>query len=134
MRKGKKLTNGKEAPLFSAVLTVVLCLFSLSSVGCKKVDEDRPPQAKLENVKEVIHGEEVSDPYRWLEDVDSRETAEWVEAQNQLTFSYLESIPERDFIRQRLTDLWNYPRYGTPFKEGDRYFFFKNDGLQNQSL
>ncbi len=80
------------------------------------------------------HGTAVRDPYRWLEDVDSEATAAWVQAQNEVTFGYLESIPERERLRQRLTELWNYERYSTPFKEGGRYFFFKNDGLQDQSV
>jgi prolyl oligopeptidase len=80
------------------------------------------------------HGTAVPDPYRWLEDVNSEETAAWVEAQNAVTFAYLEAIPEREWIRQRLTDLWNYERFGTPWQDGGRYFYSKNDGLQNQSV
>ncbi|MDX2229406.1 MAG: prolyl oligopeptidase family serine peptidase [Leptolyngbyaceae cyanobacterium bins.349] len=80
------------------------------------------------------HGTTIADPYRWLENPDSPETRAWIEAQNQLTFGFLGKIPARDRIRQRLTKLWNYEKYGIPFKEGDRYFFFKNDGLQNQSV
>ena len=86
------------------------------------------------------HGTKVSDPYRWLEDVDSPETHAWVEAENHVTFGYLEQIPERERIRRRLTELWDYPKYGAPFKKGGpggrggRYFFFKNAGLQNQAV
>jgi len=80
------------------------------------------------------HGVEVPDPYRWLEDVDATATKAWVTLQNCATFEYLSSVPERDRVRQRLTTLWDYPRYGTPFERGGRYFFFKNDGLQNQSV
>jgi len=74
----------------------------------------------------------VADPYRWLEDTESAETRTWIVAQNQLTDAYLEAIPGRRRIAERLTELWNYERYGTPFKRGGRYFFWKNDGLQNQ--
>jgi prolyl oligopeptidase len=77
---------------------------------------------------------EVADPYRWLEDVDAAGTGAWVEAQNEITFAFLDAIPEREKIRRRLTELWDYERYTTPFKEGGKYFFFKNDGLQNQSV
>ncbi|HEY9631960.1 MAG TPA: prolyl oligopeptidase family serine peptidase [Coleofasciculaceae cyanobacterium] len=80
------------------------------------------------------HGTKVADPYRWLEDPDSDETKAWVEEQNKVTFGYLGEIPAREPIKQRLTQLWNYERYGIPFKEGNRYFYFKNDGLQNQSV
>ncbi|MBD2664621.1 prolyl oligopeptidase [Richelia sinica FACHB-800] len=80
------------------------------------------------------HGTVVADPYRALEDPDSEETKAWVEAQNQITFGYLEEISAREKIQQRLTKLWDYEKYGIPFQEGDRYFYFKNDGLQNQSV
>ena len=92
------------------------------------------PQAKTVNVVDDYHGTRVADPYRWLEDVDSPETKAWVEAENCVTFAFLEKIPERKALEQRLTAIWNYPRFGTPFKEGGRYFFSKNDGLQNQSV
>ncbi|HMJ65534.1 MAG TPA: prolyl oligopeptidase family serine peptidase, partial [Candidatus Binatia bacterium] len=80
------------------------------------------------------HGTKVPDPYRWLEDDHAPATKEWVEAQNKVTFGYLENISYREKIKQRLTELWNYERYGLPFKEGGRYFYTKNDGLQNQSV
>jgi prolyl oligopeptidase len=80
------------------------------------------------------HGVKVADAYRWLEDDNAPETKAWVEAQNKVTFGYLEQIPERLAIKARLTKLWNYERYGTPFRQGGRYFLSKNDGLQNQSV
>ena len=80
------------------------------------------------------HGVEIKDPYRWLEDPDSESTKAWVQAQNKVTNSYLETIPQRDKIQQRLTQLWDYEKYGIPFKRDRRYFYFKNDGLQNQSV
>jgi prolyl oligopeptidase len=92
------------------------------------------PPARKADVVDDYHGTKVPDPYRWLEDVDSPETRAWVEAENRVTFGYLEQIPERERIRRRLTELWNYPKYGAPFKKGGRYFFFKNSGLQNQSV
>src|SRR3989442_503336 len=92
-----------------------------------------PPTHKSDVVDDY-HGTKVADPYRWLEDVDSPETRSWVEAQNRVTFGYLEQISERERIRRRLTQLWDYPKYGAPFKKGGRYFFFKNSGLQNQSV
>src|SRR5256885_4699521 len=92
------------------------------------------PPARKGDVVDDYHGTRVDDPYRWLEDVDAPETRGWVEAENRVTFAYLEQIPERERIRRRLTELWDYPRYGAPFKKGGRYFFFKNSGLQNQSV
>jgi prolyl oligopeptidase len=78
------------------------------------------------------HGTLVPDPYRWLEDVDSPETLDWIAKQNELTFSFLKSIPAREVIRQRLTELWDYPKASAPFKRGGRYFQLRNTGLQNQ--
>ena len=92
-----------------------------------------PPSPRQSHV-DIYHGMEVADPYRWLEDSVSEATQQWIRAQNQVTFAYLESLPWRSPIRQRLTQLWNYERYGIPFRQGDRYFYFKNDGLQNQSV
>lgn len=92
-----------------------------------------PTTRKIDQV-DNYHGTNVTDPYRWLEDPDSEETKAWVEAQNQITFGYLGEIEVKETIKQRLTQLWNYEKYGSPFKEGNRYFYFKNDGLQNQSV
>lgn len=80
------------------------------------------------------HGVEIKDPYRWLEDPDAAATKAWVQAQNAVTNSYLGTIPTRDKIQQRLTQLWDYEKYSSPFKRGQSYFYFKNDGLQNQSV
>ena len=80
------------------------------------------------------HGVSVADPYRWLEDPNSDEAKTWIEAQNQVTFGYLNQIPNRETLKQRITQLWDYEKYGTPFKKENRYFYFKNDGLQNQSI
>src|SRR2546428_2603467 len=92
------------------------------------------PTARKSDVVDDYYGTRVPDPYRWLEDPDSPESRAWIEAQNRLTEAYLAAIPARTTIRDRLTKLWNYPKYGTPFRKGGRYFFFKNDGLQNQSV
>ena len=92
------------------------------------------PAARKSDVVDDYYGTRVPDPYRWLEDPDSPESRAWIEAQNRLTAAYLAEIPARDTIRQRLTKLWNYPKYGAPFRKAGRYFFLKNDGLQNQSV
>ncbi len=92
------------------------------------------PVTARTNQVDDYHGTPVADPYRWLEDDNSTATKAWVEAENKLTFSFLEKIPERATIKERLTQLWNYERFGVPFKEGGRYFLTRNDGLQNQSV
>ncbi|HRX82130.1 MAG TPA: S9 family peptidase, partial [Pirellulaceae bacterium] len=92
------------------------------------------PRTRRSDHVDQYHGTSVPDPYRWLEDPDSDETKAWVEAENKVTFAYLESIPEREAIKERLTKLWNYERFGLPTKRGRRYFYSRNDGLQNQSV
>ncbi|WP_204152518.1 prolyl oligopeptidase family serine peptidase [Leptolyngbya sp. CCY15150] len=92
-----------------------------------------PSSLQVDHVDDY-HGTAVADPYRWLEDPDSPDSRAWIEAQNQLTFEYLQQIPSRETLRDRITQLWDYEKFGTPFKMGDRYFYFKNDGLQNQSI
>ncbi|MBC7881648.1 MAG: S9 family peptidase [Anaerolineae bacterium] len=92
-----------------------------------------PNTAKVDCV-DVYHGVSVADPYRWLEDADSPQTAAWVEAQNAVTFGFLNTIAARETIKNRLTQIWNYERYGVPFRHGNRYFLSKNTGLQNQSV
>ena len=92
------------------------------------------PPARKGDVVDDYHGTRVADPYRWLEDPDSPESRGWIDAENRLTEGYLSQIPERAALRKRLTALWNYPKYGAPFHKAGRYFFFKNDGLQNQSV
>ncbi len=92
------------------------------------------PAARRADQTDDYHGTPVADPYRWLEDPDSPETRAWIDAENALTFGYLEGIPVRDALRERLTRLWDYERYGTPYLQGGRYFYGKNDGLQPQGV
>src|SRR5690606_12489882 len=89
---------------------------------------------RRQDLTESVHGVDVADPYRWLEELDAPETLLWIEAQNELTFAYLEQIPARAQIQQRLTELWNYEKFGVPFRRWVHYFFTRNDGLQNQSV
>ena len=108
----------------------------LSSCGTdtsNKIALNYPETKKVDSV-DTYFGTEVKDPYRWLEDDRSAETEEWVESQNEVTFGYLQRIPFREDIKQRLTELWNYEKIGAPWKEGDYIYFSKNDGLQNQSV
>jgi prolyl oligopeptidase len=92
------------------------------------------PDTKKVDVVDDYHGTKVADPYRWLEDDNSAETAAWVKEENKITDEYLSKIPFREKLRQRFEQLYNFPKYSAPFREGDKYYFFKNDGLQNQSV
>jgi prolyl oligopeptidase len=102
--------------------------------GAEKSTKMSYPVAPRGNVVDDYHGTKVADPFRPLEDPDSAVTRAWVEAQNKLTFGFLEKIPQRDSIRKRLTELWDYEKFGVPLKEGGRYFFSRNSGLQNQGV
>jgi prolyl oligopeptidase len=104
-----------------------------SSAGETQSPLSYPPTETGSQV-DTYHGVEVADPYRWLEDTSSPETAAWVEAQNRVTHAFLENLPHRQGLLQRLTELWNYPRYGQPIGRGGKYFSSKNDGLQNQAV
>lgn len=115
---------------FTSRLLLVLLMSGATSIRAGIVY----PATRTTNQVDVYHGVSVSDPYRWLEDENSAETKDWVEAQNRVTFDYLGKIPQRQAIRDRIKQLWNFERYGVPFKEGGRYFFSRNDGLQNQSV
>ncbi|MER3553812.1 MAG: S9 family peptidase [Meiothermus sp.] len=92
-----------------------------------------PPTPTISQTDE-LHGVQVPDPYRWLEDPNSPQTRAWIEAQNRLTFGYLEGLLERERLKKRLTELWNYPKVSAPFRRGGRYFTLRNTGLQNQSV
>jgi len=111
---------------------VVLCLASAcSSVRGQGLDY---PQARKVDQADDYHGTKVADPYRWLEDDNSAETAKWVEAENKVTFAYLDKIPYRVEVKKRLDVLYNYAKYTPPVRRGELLFFTKNDGLQNQNV
>ena len=119
----------------------LLALLFAFVVACQTKPDPAQKQAALEYPKtrtvdhvDTYHGTEVNDPYRWLEDDNADETKAWVKAQNEVTFGYLKKIKARQKINERLTELWNYKKYGVPTQEGGRYFFTINDGLQNQSV
>lgn len=92
------------------------------------------PESPVEPVVEELHGVRVEDPYRWLEELDAPRTRVWIQAQNRLTFDFLSKIPARERLKRRITELWDYEKYGVPFRKGGRYFFTRNDGLQNQGV
>jgi len=94
----------------------------------------RYPETKKTGQVDDYFGTKVRDPYRWLEDDNSEETQQWVKAENEITDAYLSTIPFYNKVKKRLEEMWNYAKYSSPFKEGDWYYFYKNDGLQNQSV
>jgi len=114
------------------VLTGVMIMLVAFLSGCSS--KIQYPETKRTDVADDYFGTTVQDPYRWLEDDNAEDTKAWVEAQNKVTFKYLNSIGARKKIEKRLTELWNYEKFGLPWKRGDKYFFSKNDGLQNQSV
>ncbi len=117
--------------------TVIVLLFAMAMFfSCKKKGPDTPeyPETKKVDTLDVYYGTEVADPYRWLEDDQSEETKQWVQKQVAVTNEYLNEIPFRDKIQERLTSVWNYERQGAPVRKGDYWFFMRNDGLQNQSV
>ena len=114
------------------ITALVLVGCKISNVSINQTNTVTYPKTKKVDTVTNYFGTQVKDPYRWLEDDMSEETARWVEDQNKTTFGYLENIPFREELKQRLTTLWNYEKVGAPFKEGDYSYFYKNDGLQNQ--
>jgi prolyl oligopeptidase len=116
------------------LFSLVLATSVLASCGSVSNDKLNYPVTKKGDVIDTIFGTPVADPYRWLENDMSDETAAWVKEQNAVTFGYLDKIPYRDQIRERLTKIWNFEKYGMPFREGDYIYFAKNTGLQNQSV
>jgi prolyl oligopeptidase len=115
----------------------------LALTGCPKAPVEPPapaqpafvyPDARQGDVVDEHFGTQVPDPYRWLEDPDSEESRAWIEAENAVTYGHLDSIPFRSAWKERVTELWNYERFGTPWEEGGRYFWYRNDGLQDQSV
>jgi prolyl oligopeptidase len=117
-----------------ALARIVVGMCVLSSARAETPSPLDYPAARRADQVDHYHGVTVADPYRWLEDPDSPETREWIAAENQITHHYLEQIPQRDQLRARLTELWDFERYGVPIERGGRYLFSKNDGLQNQSV
>ncbi len=115
-------------------LLTALVLVVTSPLRAQERNGVDAPDTRRGGQVDDFFGTAVADPYRWLEKLDGAETAAWVEAQNKVSVAYLENLPLREGFKTRLAELWNYERYGTPFKAGDRYFFLRNDGLQDQSV
>jgi prolyl oligopeptidase len=111
-----------------------LLFMMLSPALALAEDALKYPVTRKEDVSEMIHGVKIDDPYRWLEDDNASATQDWVKRQNEVTFGYLQDIPQREGIRKRMAQIFNFERFGVPSKQGNRYFFSRNDGLQNQSV
>lgn len=118
----------------SLYLAMFLPVFTLSTTAQTTVKKMNYPISKKDNTVDIYFGTKVEDPYRWLENDLAEDTKAWVTEQNKVTQNYLAQIPYRDAIKQRLEKLWNYEKYGAPFKEGEYIYFYKNDGLQNQAV
>ena len=131
MGENRRLALG-DNPLMTTPLRTGAFVLALTVVG--SAQSLQYPATRAVDHVDTYHGTKVSDPYRWLEDDTSAETAAWVEAQNKVTFAYLEQIPYRKQLLTRLQSLFNYAKYSAPSRKGDNYFFRKNDGLQNQSV
>lgn len=118
-------------------ITIIPAILVLALIGCKEEPKKETlsvtyPQTKKVDTVDTYFGVEVKDSYRWLEDDRSAETEEWVKEENKVTYDYLNTIPFRAELKERLSKLWNYEKVGPPFKEGNYTYFYKNDGLQNQ--
>src|SRR5215212_1231049 len=129
-----EIRKGACAMSFHPPIRFALLVCLLAGAAQQMIKPITYPVARKGDQTDDYHGVKVADPYRWLEDLDSPETRAWVEAENKLTFGFLESIPQRTAIKERLTKLWNYEKYGIPFREGKRYFYTRNSGLQNQAV
>ncbi|HVP89755.1 MAG TPA: prolyl oligopeptidase family serine peptidase [Terriglobales bacterium] len=117
----------------TAILCAMIVVAALAACHSTQTRLSYPVTKKVDQVDDYF-GTKVADPYRWLEDDNAPEVKAWVQAENAVTFGYLDKIPFRPKIRARLTEIYNYPRYSSPFRAGEYYFFYKNDGLQNQSV
>src|SRR6478609_5095261 len=119
-----------------AAVVAALAVTLVSTTNAEEPKKLTYPDTTKGDVTDDYHGTKVADPYRWLEDDvrKSKDVAAWVEAENKVTNAFLEAIPQREAIRKRITELWDYEKISAPFKAGGKYFFFKNDGLQNQSV
>lgn len=115
-------------------MVVLTTILSCKTEEKKTAITVKYPETKMVDSATTYFGTEIKDPYRWLEDDKSAETAAWVKAQNEVTFDYLEKIPFRKALKERMEKLWNYEKISAPFKEGDFTYYYKNDGLQNQSV
>jgi prolyl oligopeptidase len=126
----KHLSNSKTT--YMKTMLLLCSFFSLSAMAQQGITKNQYPNPRASSQEDTLFGTPVKDPYRWMENDRSEETAAWVKEENKVTDSYLAMIPFRNAIKKRLTEVWNYEKYSVPFKEGAYTYFYKNDGLQNQ--
>ena len=133
------MTASKLNVVFSLVILLILCVFiwifavKITTISSKNVNKFVYPVARRnESVIDDYHGFKVADPYRWLEDPDSEETKQFIEAENRVAQSFLEGSGKWHKINKKLTSLWNYPKYSMPVRHGNNYYSYENTGLQNQ--
>ncbi len=131
LHKFKKL---KMKKLVSSIFIAAMIVSCNKTENTNMQEKLTYPETRKDSVVDVYFGESILDPYRWLEDDLSEETAAWVKAENEVTFAYLDKIPYREALRKQLEEKWNYEKIGAPFVEGDFTYYYKNDGLQNQSV
>jgi len=122
----------KKISLIVLTFTLLVSIFLICGCGCQTTW--KYPHAKTGTVVDNYHGTDVADPYRWLEEPDSKETLAWVAKENKITRKYIDSVSKKEEIKEIITKRWNYPKYTVPSKKGDSYFYWHNDGLQNQSV
>lgn len=115
------------------ILAATCCLVAASACRNSVMSKVTYPSTSKGDVVEDYFGTKIADPYRWMEDLDSKAVADWVAAQNQVTFDYLAKLPMREHFVKRITELWDYPKVSIPVREGGRYFYAKNSGLQRQA-
>jgi prolyl oligopeptidase len=120
--------------LWGSIVVLACCFLYAAQRGRADVGGFKYPPAPQADVVDVYHGTKVPDPYRPLEDPDAEDTRKWVEAENKITFGFLEQIAAREPLKERLTKLWDYEKFSVPFEDGGHYFYLRNSGLQNQSV
>jgi prolyl oligopeptidase len=125
------MTSPNLTPSFTRNLTLFL---TAALMPLTQAEPLTYPEARRDPLTETLHGRDIADPYRWLEELDSKETKQWITDQIKLANTWLEDAPDRDAIRDRLTELWDYDKYGVPRKVADRLFYTKQTGLQNQGV
>src|SRR5688572_26947700 len=115
-------------------MLLLLLVLVISSASFIQAQVPKPPPSRVDNVREVLHGVEIIDPYRWLEDQDSAETRAWIDAQNKYTHSLLDGLPSRSMIQKRLSELLRVDSVSTPFEQAGRYFLFKKRAGDDLSI